>query len=115
MSLSSTTIHTSAAGLRHGLFDLPVADGAVKAYFAKPDGTGKFPVILVVQEIFGINAHIQVICRRFAHQGYLAVAVDLFQRQGDASASADIAPLVKAAVAQLPDEQVRSDLDASGK
>src|SRR3546814_2274991 len=95
MSRSSTTIHTAAAGVRHCLFDRPVADGAVKAYFAKPDGTGKFPVILVVQEIFGINDHIQDICRRFAHQGYLAVAVDLFQRQGEASAYAEIAALVK--------------------
>jgi len=114
MSLPST-IHTSAEGLQQGLFDLPVDDGMIKACFARPDGAEKPPVILVVQEIFGLNEHIQDVCRRFAHDGYLAVAVELFQRQGDAASYTDVAALVRELAAMAPDEQVLSDLDASAR
>lgn len=109
----SSTIVTPPRGLEEGLFELPTADVAVKAYFAKPAGGNALPVILVIQEIFGLNAHIRDVCRRFAHQGYLAVAVDLLQRQGDASAYTNISALVRAVVAKAPDAQVMADLDAS--
>lgn len=109
---SSSTIHTSSAGLEQGLFDLPAPGQAIKAYFARPAGAGTFPVILVVQEIFGLNEHTQDVCRRFAHEGYLAVAADLTQRQGDAGSYTDIPALVREIVAKVPDEQVMADLDA---
>lgn len=110
---AGTTIHTSSEGLRHGLFDMPTYDGAIKAYYAAPAAQAQRPVILVIQEIFGLHEHIQDVCRRFAHEGYFAVAVDLYQRQGDAGSYTDIPRLIRDIVAKVPDEQVLADLDAS--
>lgn len=109
---ADTTIHTDAAGLVHGDFALPVADGTQNAYYAAPAGKDKLPVILVVQEIFGVHEHIKDLCRRLAHAGYLAISSELYQRQGDASAYDDIPKLISELVAKVPDEQVYADLDA---
>ena len=105
-------IKTAAVGLRHGSFQLPVADGSIDAYFAAPDRAGRAPIVLVIQEIFGLHEHIRDVCRRFAHAGFLAVAPELYQRQGDASAYTDNAALVRDIVSKVPDSQVMNDLDA---
>jgi carboxymethylenebutenolidase len=110
---ADTTLHTSATGLKHGLVDMPTFDGTIKAYFAAPAGQANPPVILVVQEIFGLHEHIQDVCRRLAHEGYFAISVELYQRQGDASRVSDISALVRDIVSRVPDEQVMADLDAS--
>src|SRR4029450_10438691 len=80
------------------------------AYRAMPAPGGTFPTVLVVQEIFGVHEHIKDICRRFAKVGYLAVAPELYARQGDVSKISnmnDIMPIV----GKVPDAQVMSDLD----
>jgi len=110
---ADTTIHTDAAGLVHGDFALPVADGTQQAYYAAPAGKKDLPIILVVQEIFGVHEHIKDICRRLAHAGYLAIASNLYERQGDASQYTDISKLVAELVSKVPDEQVFADLDAA--
>lgn len=107
-----TTIQTSADGLRHGSVEVPVHDGVMSAYFAAPAAAERPPLILVVQEIFGLHEHIQDVCRRLAHEGYMALGLELYQRQGDASQYTDIAQLLNDIVAKVPDEQVLSDLDA---
>ncbi len=76
-------ITTSADGLTAGEVKIPVADGEIPAYRAMPAQGGPFPVVLVVQEIFGVHEHIKDVCRRFAKEGYLAVAPELYARQGD--------------------------------
>jgi carboxymethylenebutenolidase len=50
----------------------------LKAYYARPGGKGPFPAVLVIHEAFGLNDNIKDIARRFAAQGYVAFAVDLF-------------------------------------
>ncbi len=112
-STPTNIIVTTAKGLREGSLQLPVGDGAIEAYFAAPDKTGRFPVLLVVQEVFGLHEHIRDVCRRFAHAGYLAIAPQLYQRQGDPSGYTDIPELVRDIVSKVPDEQVMADLDAS--
>src|SRR3546814_4233362 len=112
---AETAVHTSADGLRHGLVQMPTFDGAIPAYFARPADLKHPPIILVIQEIFGLHEHIRDVCRRFAHQGYMAVGVELYQRQGDASQYADMAALIKDIVSKVPDEQVLADLDAAVK
>jgi carboxymethylenebutenolidase len=47
-------------------------------YLAHPDGDGPFPAVVVIHEIFGLNDNMRDIARRFAEQGYVALAVDLF-------------------------------------
>lgn len=109
---AATVIHTDTEHLEHGLIDLPVADGLIPAYYAAPQGQRNLPIVLVVQEIFGVHEHIQDICRRLAKSGYLAIAADLYQRQGDASAYSDIPTLISELVSKVSDEQVYADLDA---
>jgi len=111
-AVAPTVLRTSGEGLSAGRFELPVRDGTIAAYHAAPAGRSGLPVVLVVQEIFGMHEHIQDVCRRFAHAGYLAVTCELYQRQGDAAAYTDIPALLADIVAKVPDEQVLSDLDA---
>ncbi len=112
---AETAIHTSTEGLRQGMVDMPTFDGTISAYFAAPADEPRPAIILVVQEIFGLHEHIRDVCRRFARQGYMAVAVELYQRQGDAAQYSDMPLLIKDIVSKVPDEQVLADLDASVK
>jgi carboxymethylenebutenolidase len=111
--ISAKTIITSSQGLVVGEVKIPVADGEIPAYQAMPEKGGPFPVVLVVQEIFGVHEHIKDICRRFAKQGYLAIAPALYARQGDVSKMTDIQEIITKVVSKVPDAQVLSDLDAT--
>ena len=110
--VSAQTITTDTDGIEAGEVKMPVADGQIPAYRALPRGAGPFPVVLVVQEIFGVHEHIKDICRRFAKLGYLAVAPELYARQGDVSKTENIQEIFKV-VSKVPDSQVMSDLDAA--
>jgi carboxymethylenebutenolidase len=111
--VSAETISTNAEGLEAGEVKIPVKDGEVPAYRAMPAKGGPFPVVLVVQEIFGVHEHIKDICRRLAKLGYLAVAPELYARQGDVSKETDIQKIISTVVSKVPDAQVLSDLDAT--
>ncbi len=111
--ISAKTITTSSQGLAVGEVKIPVADGEIPAYQAMPAKGGPFPVVLVVQEIFGVHEHIKDVCRRFAKQGYLAIAPALYARQGDVSKMTDIQEILTKVVAKVSDAQVLSDLDAT--
>jgi len=50
----------------------------LEGYLARPEGEGPFPAVVVIHEIFGLNDNIRDITRRFAREGYMALAVDLF-------------------------------------
>lgn len=110
---AQTMITTSAEGLTAGEVKIPVTDGEIPAYRAMPAGGGPFPTVLVVQEIFGVHEHIKDVCRRFAREGYLAIAPEMFARQGDASRYTDIQALIREVVSKVPDAQVMADLDAA--
>lgn len=111
--VSADTIATDAKGLEGGEVKIPVEKGEIPAYRAMPDKGGPFPVVLVVQEIFGVHEHIKDVCRRFAKLGYLAVAPELYARQGDVSKLTDIKEIISKVVSKVPDAQVMSDLDAT--
>jgi carboxymethylenebutenolidase len=111
--VSAETITTSSQGLTAGEVKVPVKDGEIPAYRAMPEKGGPFPVVLVVQEIFGVHEHIKDICRRLAKLGYLAVAPELYARQGDVSQETDIQKIISSVVNKVPDQQVMSDLDAA--
>jgi carboxymethylenebutenolidase len=110
--VSAQTITTASDGLTAGEVKIPTADGDMPGYRAMPQVGGPFPVVLVVQEIFGVHEHIKDICRRFAKLGYFAVSAELFARQGDVSKITDIKDIMPI-VAEVPDAQVMSDLDAT--
>jgi carboxymethylenebutenolidase len=112
--VSAETIHTDSKGLTAGEVRVKAPDGVeIPAYRAMPDKGGKFPVVLVVQEIFGVHEHIKDVCRRFAKKGYFAIAPELYYRQGDVSKLKDIQSIISEVVSKVPDAQVMGDLDAT--
>ena len=113
LPVSAETLVTPSEGLDVGEVRIPVADGSLPAYYARPARGSKLPVVLVVQEIFGVHEHIRDVCRRFAQRGAIAVAPELFARQGDPSKVADIQALMRDIVSKVPDAQVMADLDAT--
>jgi carboxymethylenebutenolidase len=91
---------------------IPVRDGEIPAYGARPADEGGYPVVLLAPEIFGLNENMRDICRRFAREGYYAIAPDLFSRQGDVSKMTDHQEMVNV-VSKVPDGQAIADLDAA--
>jgi carboxymethylenebutenolidase len=113
LPVSAQAITTDSTGLIAGEVSIPTTDGPIPAYRAMPATGNSFPVVLVVQEIFGVHEHIRDICRRFAKLGRLAVAPELFAHQGDVSKMSDINDILSKVVSKVPDAQVMSDLDAT--
>ncbi len=111
---AQSQIKTDTIGLTAGEIKIPVADGEIPAYRAMPDRKNKkFPVVMVIQEIFGVHEHIQDLCRRFAKLGYMAIAPSLYARQGDVLQMKNVQEIISKVVSKVPDAQVMSDLDAT--
>ena len=110
---AQTKITTDDKGLITGEVKIPVSDGQIPAYRAMPEKGKKFPVVMVVHEIFGVHEWIQDVCRRFAKLGYLAVAPALYARQGDVKDLKDPRELNREIYSKIPDTQSMSDLDAT--
>jgi carboxymethylenebutenolidase len=110
--VSAQPIASDSGELLAGDVKIPVADGEISGYRALPKSGGPFPIALVACEIFGLQEHIKDICRRFAREGYLAIAPDFFCRQGDVSKIENFDEIIKI-VMKAPDAQVMSDIDAA--
>ncbi len=110
--MAQTAISTDSNGLTAGEIKVPAVGGEMPAYRAQPAAGNNFPVILVVQEIFGVHEHIKDVCRRLAKQGYLAIAPELYARQGDPRAYTNAQELMSNLVSKVADAQVMGDLDA---
>jgi len=113
--VTAQTLTTDTTGLDAGEVKIPTADGEIPAYRAQPVAAGPHATVLVVQEIFGVHEHIKDVCRRFAKQGYCAVAPELYARQGDVSKYTDYRDIMSNVVSKVPDAQVMSDLDATAR
>lgn len=113
LPVTAQTITTDATGLEAGPVHIAVGDFQMPAYRAAPAGGKNLPVVLVASEIFGVHEHIADVCRRLARQGYLAIAPELFARQGNAAGYTDIPKLISEVVAKASDAQVNGDLDAT--
>jgi carboxymethylenebutenolidase len=110
-AVAQTAIKTSTDGLTAGEVMVDVAGFKVPAYVARPAGKTNLPVVLVAQEIFGVHEYIADTVRRFAKAGYLAIAPELFARQGDPTKYNVMADLMREVVSKVPDAQVMADLD----
>jgi len=110
---AQTMIVTDTRGIAAGEVRIPVKDGTIPAYVAYPEKGKVFPMVLVVQEIFGVHEHIKDVCRRLAKIGYLAAAPELYYRQGDPAKLSDNKEIFAQIVSKVPDPQVMSDLDAT--
>lgn len=111
--VEAQVIHTDSAGIEAGEVRIPAGDGPMPGYRAVPEGAGPFPVVLVIEEIFGVHDYIKDICRRLAKAGYCAVAPELYARQGDLSTMTDAKQIVRDVISKTPDAQWIADLDAA--
>ena len=113
--MAQTAIKTSSDGLKTGEISYEVNGFKVPAYYAMPADKTNCPVVLVVQEVFGVHEYIADTCRRFARAGYLAIATELYARQGDPTKYGEIGKLIAEVVSKVPDAQVMADLDGAVK
>lgn len=109
---AQTVVNTPADGLTVGEVTVAVNGVGVPVYRAAPAGRTGLPVVLVLSEIFGVHDYIADTARRLARAGYLALAPELFVRQGDAQGYGEMAKLIAEVISQVPDAQVAADLDA---
>ncbi|MEN9865514.1 MAG: hypothetical protein RL748_1104 [Pseudomonadota bacterium] len=110
--VAQSVVKTDQAGLTAGEITLTIKGQKVPVYRAMPEGKKDLPVVIVVSEIFGVHEHIADVARRFAKQGYLALAPEMFVRQGDAANQPSVAELIKNVISKVPDAQVMEDIDA---
>lgn len=109
---AATVVSTPEQAITAGETSIPTQGENMPAYHTRPkDAEGALPIVIVVQEIFGVHEHIRDICRRLALEGYLAVAPELYFRQGDPNEYSDIPTLFSNLVTKVPDAQVLADLD----
>ncbi len=113
--MAQSAIKTPSDGLTVGEVMVNVNGFSMPAYRAAPAGKTGLPVVLVLSEIFGVHEYIADTARRFAKAGYLAIAPELFVRQGDALSYGEVAKLIAEVVSKVPDAQVMGDLDAAVK
>lgn len=111
--MAQSVVKTSAEGLVAGDVSIDVNGFKMPAYRAAPAGKTGLPVVLVLSEIFGVHEYIADTARRFARAGYLAIAPELFVRQGDAQSYGEMAKLIAEVISKVPDAQVLADLDAT--
>ncbi len=111
--VEAQVIHTDASGLRAEEVQIPVADGHIPAYAARPDGPGPFPTVLVIEEIFGVHEYIKDVCRRLAKLGYLAIAPELYARIADLSKMTDPQQIFRDVISKAPDATMLGDLDST--
>ena len=111
--VSAQTITTNTDGITAGEVKVAVSDGEMPAYRAFPNKGKNFPIVLVIQEIFGVHEHIKDLCRRLAKKGHYAIAPALFARQGDPASVKDMQALVRDIVSKVPDAQVMTDIDST--
>ena len=110
--MAQTAIKTPVTGLVSGELTIEVNGFKMPAYRSAPAGKTGLPVVLVISEIFGVHEYIADVTRRLAQAGYLAIAPELFVRQGDPSQYGEIAKLQAEIISKVPDAQVMGDLDA---
>ncbi len=112
VSASAEPIVTDLNGLVAEMAMIPAGDRDIPAYVARPAARGRFPVVVVVSEVFGIHEYIRDVCRRLAKLGYVAIATDFFVRHGDPAPLTDFAA-IRGIVAATTDQAVMSDIEAT--
>jgi carboxymethylenebutenolidase len=114
LSAQAEPIVTDETGLVTEIDQIPVSGGTIRGYIARPKAAGRFPVVLVVNEVFGLHAYIMDVCRRLAKLGYVAIAPGFFDRAGDPAPLTDF-PAIMKIVASASDPQVMSDVGSTLK
>jgi carboxymethylenebutenolidase len=110
-SVGGEVIATSSAGLSVSEGKALSGDFPVPIYEARPAMAGKYPILVVIPELFGMHEHIKDITRRFAKEGFLSITFEPYAREGGVLHLPDVAAVRKVADT-VPDARVMGDLDA---
>ncbi len=92
--------------------EINVNGDSVPAYLALPEGSGPHPGLLIIEEIFGVNDHIQDICRRYANFGYAAISVELFHRETEPHTPYTEFDIAREKKSRLKDAEVVEEMSA---
>jgi carboxymethylenebutenolidase len=99
-------------GLFTEFITYPAEAGEMKAFLARPVKKDKYPAVIVIHEIYGLNAHIQDVTRRFAKEGFLAIAPDALSFVGGSPANSSEA---SAKIRELDAEKTTKNFVAAVK
>ena len=105
-------IRTDAQGLVAQDLKLKSGGDTIPAYEARPAASGKYPVLVVISEIWGVHEYMKDVCRRFAKEGYYAIAPEMFSREGGVGHLKDVQEILKI-VLNIPRKQILQDLSAA--
>src|SRR6266478_5974686 len=98
--------------IQSSMVQYPSQDGTqINAYLSRPAAAGRYPGVVVIMEAFGLNDHIKDVARRFAAQGYIAVAPDMYTREGAPDPS-NMDRVIQTMLS-VPDTQAVADLDGA--
>jgi len=89
---------------------IDTADGPMRMYMARPDGGTAGPGVLIVHDIFGLTEHILDVSRRFAEEGFVALAPDLYYRFATRTVPYGNGPTAQGLRQQLRVGQILDDL-----
>jgi carboxymethylenebutenolidase len=108
-------IKTDTQGIVTGTVNVAGADGTpIPVYEAYPDKAGDHPVVVVISEVWGVHEWIKDVTRRFAKEGYYAVAPELFSREGGLAHVTDM-DKIRSVVFGAPLKRVIGDLRAGAE
>jgi carboxymethylenebutenolidase len=110
-SVGGEVITTNTEGIIVAEGKVLSRDYPVPIYEARPSASGKYPILIVIPEIFGMHEHIKDVTRRFAKEGFLSITFEPYAREGGVLNLPDISS-VRKVVDNVPDERVLNDLDA---
>jgi carboxymethylenebutenolidase len=111
--VSAQVITTPSEGLITADHQVKSGADSIPVYEARPSAAGRHPVVIVIHEIFGLHEHQRDVARRFAREGYVALAPELFSREGVAK-MADFEK-VREVVGKISDRQLLQDLVATAE
>ena len=110
-SVAGEVISTSTAGITATDGTVSSGDFPVPIYEARPSASGRYPILIIIPEIFGMHEHIKDVTRRFAKEGFFSITFEPYAREGGVLHIPDIAG-VRKVVDVVPDERIMKDLDA---
>jgi carboxymethylenebutenolidase len=105
-------IRTDTAGLVVGDVSIKSGNDTITAYEARPEKPGRYPVVMVISEIWGLHEYIRDVVRRFGKENFYAIAPEMFQREGGVSHLTDVQEILKV-VLNVPRQQILQDLSAT--
>ncbi len=108
--VAGQVITTGTEGLAVAESKVMSGDFQVPIYEARPAGPGKHPVVLVIPEVWGMHEHIRDVARRFAREGFLAIAFEPYAREGGVLHLPEQSQVMRVANS-VPDARVMGDLD----